>query len=58
MVYFSGKEFVTTPLITSVETDSYKTTILNFPGMKTKLFPMCACNIFIKIYIDFDSSIK
>lgn len=34
MVYISYKEFVTTPLLTSMETDSYQTTKLNFAGMK------------------------
>lgn len=61
MVYISYQEFITTPLVTSVETDSQKTTEIVFPGMKIKLFPrifMCACNLFIKIYLIFDSSAK
>ncbi|XP_071629455.1 sodium channel protein Nach isoform X2 [Temnothorax longispinosus] len=33
MVYSLYKEFMTTPLITSMETDSYRTTTLNFPGI-------------------------
>lgn len=61
MVYMSYHEFVTTPLTTSLETDNYKTTKLNFPGMEIKLVSrtcMYASNIFIKIYLDFDNSIK
>jgi len=59
MVYISYQKFVTTPLITSMETDSHRTTNLDFPGMEIKLFPrifMCACNLFLKIYLIFDSS--
>ncbi|XP_028050298.2 sodium channel protein Nach [Monomorium pharaonis] len=33
MVYFCCIDFLTTPLITSMETDSYKTTTLSFPGI-------------------------
>ncbi|XP_070517513.1 sodium channel protein Nach-like [Cardiocondyla obscurior] len=33
MVYISYREFVTIPLITSMETDSYRTTNLDFPGI-------------------------
>ncbi|XP_039302376.1 sodium channel protein Nach-like isoform X1 [Solenopsis invicta] len=33
MVYISCQEFVTTPLLTSMETDTYKTTDLSFPGI-------------------------
>ncbi|XP_039303457.1 sodium channel protein Nach-like [Solenopsis invicta] len=47
IVYTSYQEYVTTPLVTSMETDNYKTTNLSFPGIKIKLFPrtcMYACN--------------
>jgi len=59
MVYISYHEFVTTPLITSMETDSHRTTNLDFPGMKIKLFPRICIrtyNLFLKIYLIFNSS--
>lgn len=54
MVHVSYKEFVTTPLVTSMESDSYKTTSLDFPGMEIEIFSRtckCACNLLIKIYL-------
>ncbi|XP_077258876.1 sodium channel protein Nach [Temnothorax americanus] len=33
MVYTFYEEFMATPLVTSMETDSYRTTTLNFPGI-------------------------
>ncbi|XP_011066243.1 PREDICTED: uncharacterized protein LOC105153217 [Acromyrmex echinatior] len=33
MVYISYYEFMTTPLVTSTETDDYKTTLLSFPAI-------------------------
>ncbi|XP_011872444.1 PREDICTED: sodium channel protein Nach-like [Vollenhovia emeryi] len=33
MVYLSYQEFILTPLVTSMETDSYRTTNLNMPGI-------------------------
>lgn len=40
MVYVSYKEYITSPILTSMESDSYPTTDLDFPGRKTnsKLF--------------------
>lgn len=36
MVYISYQEFVTSPILTSMDSDSYSTIDLNFPGMEIK----------------------
>jgi len=46
MVYISYHEFMTTPLVTSPETDDYKTTLLSFPG-KIKI----SQNLYMCIYL-------
>lgn len=58
MVYISYKEFVTSPILTSMDSDSYSTIDLNFPGMEIKqLSEIYVQYLVIKIYLLSDVTI-